>query len=167
MNKFIAPLFICLILLVCSCAKENSNPTPGNPSNPDTTADPLKRTDTITAGRWKLTTFINIQTYQDGTVDTVDFVTPYPYSADNIYTFNPDSTVTKDEGPTKLNSSDPQISVSGTWELDAGGTKFYDGNVLGAWTDIVQFDSTIMKLDFPIIVSGTHHHHILVYTHVN
>lgn len=72
----------------------------------------LSKTEMLTTGSW-----IQVGATEDGQdVWDADYE---DCEKDDITTFSSDGTFTIDEGATKCNPSDPQISDSGTWELSS------------------------------------------------
>lgn len=73
---------------------------------------------------------------------------------DDRYTFKTDGTYYSDNGPTKCNSSDPQIAETGKWDIngDELGVDFITGQSALPWSPgictIIQLDATTLKIEF-------------------
>lgn len=87
------------------------------------------KTDLLTAGSW-----VQVGATEDG-----EDVWATDYDAcekDDITTFNADGTYKIDEGATKCDPDDPQISQSGIWKFTSGETKI----------ELDGFEATILTL---------------------
>lgn len=98
---------LALTITISACKKKDNTKT-----------EPTK-TENLKSGKWKLAElkFTNTNGEQDllGTIEEC--------SRDNYYYFNTDNSITVDEGSVKCNSSDPQTTTDGKWELTSDNSK--------------------------------------------
>jgi hypothetical protein len=123
-------LLVSLILCFLSCKKETTNLQ--------------SATQLLTRQAWIRSSGI----WNPNNSGWIDF-SPPPCLTDNIITYYSDLTIINDEGPTKCNSTDPQIAATGTWSLYANDTKlkFFDNGTLKTrYLDILQLDNQILKV---------------------
>jgi hypothetical protein len=108
MKIFSSLLFVsALTLLMGSCKKETTNPTPAQTN-----------TDHLTTSAWKHESS-GVDTDKDGSINvplaTLGVTLP-ACRLDNLLTFKKDNTAMADEGATKCNDSDPQ-STNFNWSF--------------------------------------------------
>jgi hypothetical protein len=103
-NSIIVLLAI-LITVVYACKKKDSTTTTPTPSK--------TQKDYLVEGKWQITS-IKVGSIL-GNQDLCD--TMPACRKDNLATFQSSGKVFTDEGPTKCNSSAPQVDSSGTWSL--------------------------------------------------
>lgn len=104
----------------------------------------------LTSGKWKGVAYT--LTTSSGTTDMFAIVPDC--EKNDIFTFNADNTITRDEGATKCSDSDPQSKNDGTWSIN--GTKFSstgDGNSL-TW-DILTLDNSTFKISVTLSNGST------------
>lgn len=105
-----------VVIFISSCSKDEDSP-----------ADNLKTaTEYLTAGNWKMTAL----TVNPSTGGISDIFGQMPVcNTDDLTKFYSNGTITDDEGATKCDPDDPQITNDGTWVLSE--------------------DNTILTMDYP------------------
>lgn len=104
-------LFVFVLIAFCfSCKKEEATPVP-----------PTK-TELLTSSAWKCVAGSVTPAYDvlgNGTPISGEYWSKAPSCwKDDIWSFTTAGKFTHDEGPTKCNSSDPQIYSQGTWKFE-------------------------------------------------
>ncbi|GEM_PF-1672660 len=113
--------------------------------------------DLITANTWVVTSSVATIDWPAplGTQTADMFATRPTCYQDNQYIFKPDFTVNSEEGPTKCNSTDPQIISTGTWKLQDNNKKLEsttDGFTIIA--DILELTATTLKIRYEHSLTG-------------
>lgn len=91
-----------MVLLLSACEKEDKQ---------------TSRTDLLTNGQWRMTSYTLSPPYDldgDGTADADGLATFADCDRDDLFIFKKDGTLVLDEGPTKCNPIDPQTENT-TW----------------------------------------------------
>ena len=132
MNRFtklpVALVLFCTITLF-SCSKD----------------DDKSKTELITSGTWKITAFTSnpaVDWDGDGDTETDIYGSMEACEKDNITTFKSDGTAQDDEGATKCDSDDPQIT-SFEWSFTNNESKIM---IDGYEYTIVELNSTTLKI---------------------
>lgn len=94
-------VFSALLIALNACKKDD--------------AKPASKTDLLTSGTWKMTAASTDQD-GDGTFETDEYAGLGTCFTDNIWTFNSNGSVAVDEGATKCDPSDSQVTT-GQWQL--------------------------------------------------
>ncbi len=129
--------------LIAACKKGDDG---GQTTNPPASS----RKDTLTSGKWYITsatgTFTNPLTLKDTTVNLYnDFFDTC--AQDDRFIFRTDGKLTNDQGVKKCDATGPQQSDGGTWSLTSGKDTLVmsDGTLPGRFK-IVSFSNSSMQL---------------------
>lgn len=103
----------------------------------------------LTSGTWKIDSYVMV----NGT-DTTDLLALVSdCEKDDIFTFNADNTITKDEGATKCSTSDPQTSSDGTWSINGNNYTGTGSNGSLTW-NIVILDNYTFEISADQTING-------------
>lgn len=105
-------------------------------------------------GSWVFTSILYVPAYDynlDGVLDTETINTRPSCETDGFFTFKADGTHESDEGPTKCQASNPQITT-GVWKLiDNDQSLVIDGDTV----KILQLDETVLKFSNRFLGPGS------------
>lgn len=153
MKKLLFAGLVCFAsvgFVACSNGDYDADP---NANNSNVT-NPLNNggntnTSTLTAGSWKIAEYT--LTTSAGTEDLLALVDSC--EKDDIFTFQADKTILRDEGATKCSPDDPQTKTDGTWDITSN--KFTGSGDDGSQTwDIITLDNSTFKLSATKTLSG-------------
>ncbi len=144
--------FASISFFACSNGDYDANPNTNN-SN---VGNPLlnngggnNNTTALTTGTWKITEYT--LTTSSGSSDLLGLVDDC--EKDDLYTFQTDKTILRDEGATKCSPDNPQTKTDGTWDIN--GDKFTGTNDEGSQTwDIVTLDNSTFKITATKTLNG-------------
>lgn len=133
-----------VMVFMSSCEKDEDSPE----DTPKTT------TEYLTAGYWNVTAMTISPGINFGGIEITDFYAQQDEcTKDDLTKFNSDGTITDDEGATKCDPNDPQITNDGTWVLsddNSSLTMSYPGE--DALTmNIIQLDGSVFKGNYIIV----------------
>lgn len=103
----------------------------------------------LTTGSWKLSAYTTDYD-KDGVYEENSFAILADCEKDNIFTFQVGGSATKDEGPTKCISSNPQ-TVTTTWSFMNNESKLKWG---GITSDIEELTQSTLKLKATVAYNG-------------
>ncbi len=157
-SKTIAGVLIALTLtstiLLTSCKKEEKEPEP-TPAPTPAPAPAQTNTQKITGKAWKTTAATVDPAYNVGGTMITDWYSQMPAcSKDDLMTLNSNGTYTEDEGASKCDPSDPQVTT-GTWVWNSNETIItITENGASYNYEIVQNDGTTLKYKQSEIIGG-------------
>ena len=139
------PFLLLVLFAANSCKKKN---------------DQKSKTQLITEKDWRVSEF---RTKISPATNWTDELAGEPAcNLDDRYVFKTNNDYEYNEGPTKCNSSDPQVIDNGTWALIDSETKFsIDGQIF----TIVELSSNKLSLDYSMTVSGVTYSAQWVFVH--
>lgn len=146
-------------LLFGSCQKEIFYDVPPIPTNPDPgTGNPGNTTaKSRLVGTWVTTASVSTIEWPAplGTQTSELFSILPACNKDNQFTFKADFTLVSDEGPTKCNSTDPQVISTGTWEFYDNDKKFKSTtNGITIEADVLELTATTFKIRYVTDFTG-------------
>jgi len=141
----LAASLLCIVIASC---KKDPDPTPAVPT----------RSDTLTTGKWIISSIIaqgkNPINQRDTTVNF--FASNFDSCAkDDLYMFLTTGKMSVDQGTAKCDMSGPQSKEDGTWNLNAGKDTLImsDGTLPGKFK-IMSFSNTSMQLMADTVYAG-------------
>lgn len=151
MKKITLLFIIASIVSLGACKKDEDN----------TSATPKTKSELLTAKPWKLSALTVSPAYNVGGTMITDFYAQMQAcDKDDIYSFKSDKTFTQEEGATKCDPNDPQVSDAGTWTFSS------DEKQLVQTSSGSTESSTIVDLtDSKMILSSTEVENGITYTY--
>lgn len=134
---------IAAIVLMASCSKkdDNTNTNPGQPT---------------IVGSWKVTGLVSNVPLTVGGQSTTEFFQFYPACAkDNMLVFKSDKSYEANEGATKCDPNDPQVTDTGNWTVDGTKLEIKSRTASSISATLVQLDNTTLKFSFDADFNGT------------
>jgi hypothetical protein len=131
MKKLIPLIAVSTALFFTACDKD-----------PEITVQ--SKTEMLTTGSWKITSLM-IDVNGDGTYEMDALAGAATCETDNYIIFKTNGTTELNEGPTKCDPSDPQIT-NGTWAFAASETKI---NIDGDEHTIDELTSSTLRVTYP------------------
>ena len=127
---FFAALVLCLALGACQKSGEDDD------------EQPPTKTEMLTSGSWKITA-VDADTLGDGTfeIDVYNLLIE-ACDKDDFFVFKTNGNLDLDEGPSKCDDTDPQVSTT-SWRLLENETKLEIG---GDAYDIAELTNSTLKL---------------------
>ncbi|KAB2914907.1 MAG: DUF5004 domain-containing protein [Bacteroidetes bacterium] len=109
MKKITLLLVLSSLLCFTACKKDEETSTPQK-----------TKSELLSAKPWKMTALtVNPAINAGGTMITDIYAQMQACDKDDVYSFKSDKTYTQEEGATKCDPNDPQVSEAGTWTFSS------------------------------------------------
>jgi hypothetical protein len=158
-SALIAIFAIAFLSTLESCKKDDS-------TDSGSSGTAVTKSGLLTTGSWVMTSMEVTFPAPIGAMDM--FASMDDCEKDDLVIFNSDKTVTDDEGATKCDSTDPQTSTGGSWNLTSSDTKLaieedgesFEFDIVSLTSDalsltVTQYDSSF-QADITIKVAYKH-----------
>ncbi len=131
-------------ILLFSCQKEQEN------------TDNSKK-ELLTSAAWKLVSFkVTVGSVTEEVFDTFE-----PCSTDGLMTFQPDNTVLLNEGPTKCEPDDPQITTT-TWSFSDNETELTIDGEIGT---IIVLNEAELQINRTVVAENVQEKRLITFRH--